>query len=198
MIFLILGMALKILINILQKGMIQQTIEFSLDLEQFTHERTFIFISEDIHDIPCIIIFFSLISFIMIFVATIYLTKRELGSLIRNEFQKTLIVSIIAQLIAVIILELVQFLFFVSAVKLKILHSGPLVEFMTLLEFSHSFLDYYVTLYFVLPCRNYVGRKLELVRRIFDRLFLRNRVFVVKSISTNVNFSSVLNSLNII
>ncbi|KAE9547650.1 hypothetical protein FO519_009140 [Halicephalobus sp. NKZ332] len=152
-------------IDIPQERMIQQALEFSPDLEPFTHDKTFIFTPKDVYGISAIMSLAVLAGFTTIFLVLMYLLKKELISQIRSEHQKNLIMSVIAQ------------------VTVTIPNSGPVIEVLEMLGISHTLVEYCVTLYFVAPYRRYVWMKFNTVKETLNRVLLKKDVMPPQSIS---------------
>ncbi|KAE9548230.1 hypothetical protein FO519_008560 [Halicephalobus sp. NKZ332] len=167
----ILVLCSKGMIDIPQEVMIQQALKFSPDLEQFTHEKSFLYISEDIFKVASIMTLTVLICLTTAFLLLIYLLKKELVSKLRSELQKTLIISVIAQLTVTLIFEFCPLFYLFSLLKFKMANSGTTVEILELFTVSHTFVEYCVTLYFVAPYRRYIVGKITIIREWLKTVF---------------------------
>ena len=146
-----------------QETMIQQALEFSPELQPFTNEKTFIFLSEEIYKVASIIVLIVLVGFTMLFIFMMYLLKKELMSKLRSELQKNLIISVIAQVSVTLIFEFNAYIFLFSSIIFRIPNSGLFTEILEMLVVSHTFMEYCVTLYFVLPYRKFILKKLNAI-----------------------------------
>lgn len=153
-----------------QESMIEQAIEFDPELEPFTHEKTFMFVSETIYKTGAIMILAIIICFIILLLVLVYLLQNKLVSKLRNEHQRNLIMSVIVQLTVTVTLQFCPFCFLFLSMVLKIPNSGVIMEFMELLIASHTFVEYCITLYFVSPYRNYISEKLDKLKEILKDL----------------------------
>ncbi|KAE9548543.1 hypothetical protein FO519_008246 [Halicephalobus sp. NKZ332] len=116
-------------VNIPQEVMVEQALNYSIYLEPFVHEKTFVFISEEIH-----------------------------------------MISIIAQALVTLVFELLPFTFLFACIKFKIPNSGPTTEVLEIFAVTHTIVEYCITLYFVLPYRRFVKRKIRHLKKMLMKL----------------------------
>ena len=159
-------------IRVPQTTMVEQALNFSEYLGPFIHERTFFFISEEIHLVPDILVVILLSVLTVVFIGVIILMKRELRKVLKTDIQRMLIISCIAQVLVTLIFEFLPFFFLFLSLIVKIPYSGPIMEVMEILALTHTFAEYCVTLYFVLPYRRFIRKKLEFIGNITRVKFL--------------------------
>ena len=180
LIWIILILCATAIMKIPRETMIQQALEFNPELEPFTHEKSFMFVPESVYTIAAIAVLILLAFLTIVYLGAIYLLKKELMSKLRSELQKNLIISVIAQVSVTLIFEFSGYVFLFLSLMFKIPNSGPAMEVFEILMVSHTFIEYCVTLYFVLPYRRFILKKLYTVKNLFENNFSKNKVILVQ------------------
>ncbi|KAE9548544.1 hypothetical protein FO519_008247 [Halicephalobus sp. NKZ332] len=194
--WIILLLCTLAIINIPQEVMIQQALQFDPELEPFTHEKTFMFIPEDIYNLAAIILLIAIICVLVVVTVFIYLIKKELMSKLRTEHQKNLIKSIIAQFIIAFVFQVCPFTFTFLSPPLKIPNSGPIMEIMEMLGVSYTLAEYCVTLYFVLPYRRYISKKLDAAKKTLKKIFPKKRAASTAAYIA-INYANVIGAITV-
>ena len=180
MLWVLLGVIAKIIMNASQEDMIREAIELNPELEPFTHEKTFMSIPPYIFEIGSVVALTMLTLIGISFLVLIYLLKKELLSKLRTKQHKNLVRSVIAQVTVTLCFEFCPFYFLFSSVFIKIPYAGPAMQGMDMFLATHTLIEYCVTLYFVLPYRKYVSRKLNMVNKIWKAIFRKTNTVISK------------------
>ncbi|KAE9548204.1 hypothetical protein FO519_008584 [Halicephalobus sp. NKZ332] len=149
--------------------MARKAIEFSPALSKFTNEPTFVFIDREFGFPMVIAVWITLIIISVLFgiVATtlFFELKHNRYAVKKLELQKTLILSCIVQIGITIVFLFIPIMVFFYYLTFGYVYAGPITMIVFCVFCLHAIAEMVATIYFVLPYRRFVMKRLLNIRQ---------------------------------